>query len=637
MLIPCNYKETAFIFAIFVFKLIEKIMYNHLKKHTFHIPVMGTGYTIDTPARVAHLGISSVISLVDDMLTEKFRELHNRRMGKPFQAISDKIDDFRAKRITAFLNTIDEVVQKKFAELKISIQKKSEDFEKYIETLPDFAELKERFAQAKLSDNWTDFVAKMQENMQRGSIDVNIMTKLDKPNFKDGKRLPDEYNDAHAALRGFANSNLDSSIVFSAGMNPRLYTYIEKFDDFFPDKNGYTKKRIILKVSDYRSAQIQSKFLAKKGIWVSEFRIESGLNCGGHAFASDGILVGQVLEEYKEKREELTAEMKELYFDGLKNTNRNMPSEEPKIRITYQGGVGTAEEHQFLLNNYGIESVGWGTPFLLVPEAVAVDKETLQLLSAAKEDDLYLSEISPLGVLFNNLKNNTRDIEKEKYIQNGTPGYPCTKKYLTLNTEYSGKQLCTASRQYQKIKIAELVLKNLKESEFEKEYQKITVKSCICAGLGSSALISEDLDTRVGGKSVSICPGPNLAYFTKIVPLKTMIDHIYGRVNIITQNDRPNFLIKEAGLYIEYLKNKIQNSELPMNEKVKKGLREFKDNIKSGLEYYSKLFSENNRVFDDKTKTGIQRLAEAHFQLSKINIENSIEPVKTNYCEEVEI
>ena len=32
----------------------------------------------------------------------------------------------------------------------------------------------------------------------------------------------------------------------------------------------------------------QSKVLAKKGIWVSEFRIESGLNCGGHAFAPGG-------------------------------------------------------------------------------------------------------------------------------------------------------------------------------------------------------------------------------------------------------------------------------------------------------------------------------------------------------------
>ena len=68
-------------------------------------------------------------------------------------------------------------------------------------------------------------------------------------------------------------------------MNPRLYGYIANFKDFFPDVNGKIKKKIVLKVSDYRSAIIQGKFLAKKGLWVSEYRIESGLNCGGHALS----------------------------------------------------------------------------------------------------------------------------------------------------------------------------------------------------------------------------------------------------------------------------------------------------------------------------------------------------------------
>ena len=39
--------------------------------HTFHIPVMGTGFTIDTPLRVAKYGITTVISLVDDLLIEQ--------------------------------------------------------------------------------------------------------------------------------------------------------------------------------------------------------------------------------------------------------------------------------------------------------------------------------------------------------------------------------------------------------------------------------------------------------------------------------------------------------------------------------------------------------------------------------------
>ena len=104
--------------------------------------------------------------------------------------------------------------------------------------------------------------------------------------------------DAVSALRGFANSKITAGIVFSAGFNRRLFANCEFVDDFY-FHNGLQKKRIILKVSDYRSSLIQGRFLAKKGIWVSEYRIESGLNCGGHAFASDGLLVGPILEEFK--------------------------------------------------------------------------------------------------------------------------------------------------------------------------------------------------------------------------------------------------------------------------------------------------------------------------------------------------
>jgi hypothetical protein len=91
------------------------------------------------------------------------------------------------------------------------------------------------------------------------------MTKVDKDNYENNVQLPIEFNDAHAALRGFVNSNLSSSVVLSAGMNPRLYSYLENFTDFLTDANGNFKKTIILKVSDFRSALIQAKFLAKKG------------------------------------------------------------------------------------------------------------------------------------------------------------------------------------------------------------------------------------------------------------------------------------------------------------------------------------------------------------------------------------
>jgi len=136
---------------------------------------------------------------------------------------------------------------------------------------------------------------------------------------------------------------------------------------------------------------IQGKFFAKKGLWVSEYRIESGLNCGGHAFATDGFLMGPILSDFKENREDLTTTVYDLLVDSLKRKGRSIPLEALPLKISAQGGVGTSEEHDFLMDHYGIDSVGWGSPFLLVPEATNVDEYTLNELAEATEDDLYLS------------------------------------------------------------------------------------------------------------------------------------------------------------------------------------------------------------------------------------------------------
>ncbi|MFN3529311.1 MAG: hypothetical protein ACK417_05260 [Bacteroidia bacterium] len=194
--------------------------------------------------------------------------------------------------------------------------------------------------------------------------------------------LPVIFNDAHAALRGFGKSKLQSALVLSAGMSPRLFQYMEEFPDFFPDDQGKLRKRITIKVSDYRSAFVQGKILAKKGLWVSEFRVESGLNCGGHAFATQGHLMGPILQEFKDNRVGLKEELLELWQAAMTAKGRiDLPS--PSQRITAQGGVGTHAEQQQLLEQYGLDSVGWGSPFLLVPEAVSIDEPTRQQLSLA--------------------------------------------------------------------------------------------------------------------------------------------------------------------------------------------------------------------------------------------------------------
>jgi len=418
------------------------------------------------------------------------------------------------------------------------------------------------------------------------------MTKVDKDNYDEDGKMPVQFNDAHSALRGFAKSDLRSSIVLSAGINPRLYGYFEEFEDFYPDENGELKKKIILKVSDYRSAIIQGKFLAKKGLWISEYRIESGLNCGGHAFASDGYLMGPILDEFRVNRETLVKTIFEIYILALKNKNRVCPQKPLDVKITAQGGVGTSDEHQFLLDHYKLDSVGWGTAFLLVPEVTNVDEHTRKLLTEAKEKELYLSKISPLGVPFNSLKGNTKDIEKLMLIDKGRPGSSCPKKYLVFNTEFTDKAICAASRQYQNLKLKELDSMGLSSEEHKEHFDKIVDKSCLCTGLATSAEIVNNVKMKAKDQGLLICPGPNMAYFSEIVSLKKMIDHIYGRTNIIKRDDRPNMFIRELSLYINYLKEQIDDSPKPISEKELKYFFKFQKNLQDGIDYYKHLFSE---------------------------------------------
>jgi len=557
---------------------------------------MGLAFTIDSPLKVAQYGMDSVVSIGDDILMEKLRKMYCEKFQIPYQEITDKIEDFRAKRVTSYLNMLKEQAEKKFDELKNTTAEKRDELKKYLSMMPDGSSIIEEFKK-KTADGFDLSKAQtwLKRNLSLGSIDVNIMTKLDKANYIKGEQLPVEYNDAHAALRGFANSDLSSSVVFSAGMNPRLFSYIEIFDDFYTNGVDAPKKKIVLKVSDFRSAFIQGKFFAKKGLWVSEYRIESGLNCGGHAFATDGYLMGPILQEFKDKKEELINDVHELMVNALETKGRPVPNKPLPLKITAQGGVGTHEEHDFLLQEYDLDSVGWGTPFLLVPEATTVDQGTIDKLKEAKEKDLYLSNVSPLGVPFNNLRGNSKDDERSDWIEQGRPGSSCPRKFLSFNSEFTDKPICTASRQYQHLKLKDLKEQGgeeMSEEEYKRQEAIIEDKSCICVGLGTSALIVNDIDSKTEGPGVSICPGPNLAYFDKELTLTEMTDHIYGRIESdeIVREDRPHVFIKELDIYIKYITDQLGEIRGPITERVKKGHLKFINNLTEGVDYYIGLF-----------------------------------------------
>jgi len=569
----------------------------------FYIPVMGLAYTIDSPIRVAHLGINSVISIIDDELMEKMNAFYSKKFHFNYNEITTKIYDYRAERTKSYLNLVSKIVQNKYQNFCTEIAENKQSLLKFLDTLPQKSAVKKEFAAiiAKNADSFETIKNYISQHWNPGAIDVNIMTKIDKTNYKKGEALPSAFNDAHAALRGFAESDLNSSLVLSAGMNPSLYNYISEFKDFFPDENGLLKKKIILKVSDFRSAMIQGNYLAKKGIWVSEYRIESGLNCGGHAFATDGLLLGPIMEEFKLRKEELIASAHQLMTTAFTQKGIPIPNQPLHLKITVQGGVGTAEEHQFLLQNYAVDAVGWGSPFLLVPEATSTDEATRKLLMNASEKDFYRSNISPLGVPFNAIKGTTNEFIKNQRITKNKAGSSCPKKLLALNTDYAKEGICTASRKYQQLKLQELETQKgtISLAKWKEKEAEITVKSCLCVGLANTAYLENDIEIKGEKQGVVVCPGPNLAYFDKEVSLNEMIRHINGYESVLADGYRPNMFIKELQLYADYLKEEIEKT-IEVTKKHIKKWQTFKANLLEGIAYYNATFEQTTFFESDK-------------------------------------
>lgn len=591
--------------------------------HTFHIPVMGLGYTIDTPLKVARFGISSVISIIEDEVIEQLRKFHALENGEVYTPITVKEEDYRAKRITAYLNLLDRLITKQVEKLRAEAFIEGSEIVKYFELLPDNSPLKKLYIEMTHLEECSvkqQIQQKLRESIVAGSIDVNVMSKVDKNNYtKEGEMLPKEYSDALTSLRGYAQSDLSSGIVFSAGYNPRLYGYIDSFEDFFPNEKGELKKKIILKVSDYRSALTQGKILAKKGLWVSEFRIESGLNCGGHAFATDGLLLGPIMEEFKQNGTALKTELLEMCNVGLVARGLQPFAYLPQMKITVQGGIGTANEDAFLLDYYQADGTGWGSPFLLVPEATNVDEETLIQLSTAEKDDYFLSNASPLGVPFNNFKKTSAEYQRVNRIDKNRPGSPCYKKFLTTNTEFSAIPICESSREYLHSKLKQIEESDLSQEEKQKKSNFLTQRDCLCEGLGVSALLINNIHPAHNLKAVTICPGPNLAYFSGVFSMQQMVDHIYGRANLLNSLKRPNMFVNELLLYVDYYKKQLNVQIESLSASQLRSLKAFYTNLLSGIEYYKNLttaFKNESERYIENMKQELSEIEETILNLN---------------------
>ena len=276
---------------------------------------------------------------------------------------------------------------------------------------------------------------------------------------------------------------------------------------------------------------------------------------------------------------------------ALSDRERPTFREAPELRVTVQGGIGTQKEQQMLLEYYQVDGTGWATPFLLVPEVTNVDEDHLRRLIDAKDDnDVFLSDASPFGIPFWNLRRSASEENRRARIDTGRPGSACPKGFLKLfNTEFTKAPICTASRAYQKLKLAHLDQENLTADQREVVEALVLAKSCICHDLAGGATLRHGIDPDA---HTAVCCGPNIINFNRIATLEEMVGHIYGRLSLLSNPDRQHMFVRELKIYVDYLKREIEKQSLGLSLKTPKYFTEFRDNLQQGVEHYRKLASD---------------------------------------------
>ncbi len=225
-----------------------------------------------------------------------------------------------------------------------------------------------------------------------------------------------------------------------------------------------------------------------------------------------------------------------------------------------------------------------------------------------------LSDASPLGVPFWVLANCGAEEARRCRNAEGKPGTDCPKAYLRANTEFTDKPICTSSRGYVKRKLDQLATGDLTPKQVETITEMVLSVDCVCHELSGGAAEVYDLPLSV---NPLICPGPNIADFSREATLAEMVDHIYGRISIMTRTDRPHTFVREIAIYAEYLKKQISLFELELIDSTPLFFQEFKDNLLAGIGYYEDLAGKG---IDGLGETFASDLARAAKEIDSIAI-----------------
>jgi uncharacterized protein (DUF2236 family) len=68
-----------------------------------------------------------------------------------------------------------------------------------------------------------------------------------------------------------------------------------------------------------------------------------------------------------------------------------------------------------------------------------------------------------------------------------------------------------------------------------------------------------------------------------------MVGHVYGKLQINLDAERPHVFVKELQLYMQYLKAEMEKALPESNQKFENYVEKFKRNLESGIQYYQEL------------------------------------------------
>ena len=220
---------------------------------------------------------------------------------------------------------------------------------------------------------------------------------------------------------------------------------------------------------------------------------------------------------------------------------------------------------------------------------------------------------------FWNLRASASEGARGRRIAAGRPGSPCARGFVKLfNTEFTDLPICTASRQYQKLKLESLPHENLTDAQREHVRQSVLAKSCICHDLAGGALRRTGLDKQTPS---AVCCGPGIVDYSKIATLEEMVGHIYGRLSLLTNPQRPHMLIRELELYISYLRDEIARFRVGVSPHPVKYFQEFRDNLMTGIAHYRQLAG---RFAQPQQASFLARLDELEKSLAAVEIAETV-------------